>query len=369
MGSRRWSAPATASSPTTPAGTGAVRAGARAGRLRLRRPRRRPRARCSTSSASSAPCSPARRWARTRSRASRSSTPSASRRRSSSSRPAFDPGQRRPRPRRAGTRSPTGLRTGGVEGFVEAYGDPGVPEAWRDTVVQRPPPAPGRARAPRGGRRRAARRPALAAVRRARRPGGDRGARRSSSPSRDEADPGHPLERGRGATRDASRRRAAAQSRSRARRRSRGRAASSRRSSPSSRVPSDPLRSVPRVASRTLLGGVQNGASEGSRRSPFRGTDVSDAGYSGTPLPKKLGFKPGMRAHVDAAPPELPDLLGELDGVTWLTRPARPLDIVLLFVTERRELARRVARCRSASRRPGCCGSAGPSGRRACPRT
>src|SRR3954468_380226 len=25
-----------------------------------------------------------------------------------------------------------GLREGGVEGFVEAYGDPGVPEAWRE---------------------------------------------------------------------------------------------------------------------------------------------------------------------------------------------------------------------------------------------
>ena len=28
-----------------------------------------------------------------------------------------------------------GLRTGGVEGFVAAYGDPGVPEAWRETVI------------------------------------------------------------------------------------------------------------------------------------------------------------------------------------------------------------------------------------------
>ncbi|HZO35552.1 MAG TPA: alpha/beta fold hydrolase [Solirubrobacteraceae bacterium] len=28
-----------------------------------------------------------------------------------------------------------GLRDGGVEGFVEAYGDPGVPDAWRETVV------------------------------------------------------------------------------------------------------------------------------------------------------------------------------------------------------------------------------------------
>jgi pimeloyl-ACP methyl ester carboxylesterase len=29
-----------------------------------------------------------------------------------------------------------GLRDGGVEGFVEAYGDPGVPPAWRETVVK-----------------------------------------------------------------------------------------------------------------------------------------------------------------------------------------------------------------------------------------
>jgi pimeloyl-ACP methyl ester carboxylesterase len=29
-----------------------------------------------------------------------------------------------------------GLRTGGVEGFVAAYGDPGVPDAWRDTVIK-----------------------------------------------------------------------------------------------------------------------------------------------------------------------------------------------------------------------------------------
>ncbi|WP_354702106.1 esterase/lipase [Paraconexibacter sp. AEG42_29] len=29
-----------------------------------------------------------------------------------------------------------GLRTGGVDGFVAAYGEPGVPEQWRDTVVK-----------------------------------------------------------------------------------------------------------------------------------------------------------------------------------------------------------------------------------------
>jgi pimeloyl-ACP methyl ester carboxylesterase len=29
-----------------------------------------------------------------------------------------------------------GLRSGGVEGFVDAYGDPGVPDAWRETVFK-----------------------------------------------------------------------------------------------------------------------------------------------------------------------------------------------------------------------------------------
>ena len=49
---------------------------------------------------------------------------------------------------------------------------------------------------------------------------------------------------------------------------------------------------------------------------------MSDAGYSGTPLPKKLGFKPGMRAHVHAAPPELADLLGELRRRDLAAAPA-----------------------------------------------
>jgi pimeloyl-ACP methyl ester carboxylesterase len=29
-----------------------------------------------------------------------------------------------------------GLRTGGIDGFIEAYGDPGVPESWRETVIK-----------------------------------------------------------------------------------------------------------------------------------------------------------------------------------------------------------------------------------------
>src|SRR5581483_7752416 len=30
----------------------------------------------------------------------------------------------------------SGLREGGVEGFIEAYGEPGVPSAWRESVVK-----------------------------------------------------------------------------------------------------------------------------------------------------------------------------------------------------------------------------------------
>jgi hypothetical protein len=68
------------------------------------------------------------------------------------------------------------------------------------------------------------------------------------------------------------------------------------------------------------------------------------AGYSGTPLVRKLGFKPGMRAHYVAAPEGFDALLGELpDGVRVLARAAPELDLVVLFVTTRAELQRRLA--------------------------
>jgi hypothetical protein len=67
------------------------------------------------------------------------------------------------------------------------------------------------------------------------------------------------------------------------------------------------------------------------------------AGYSATPLVRKLGFKPGMRAHYAHAPAGFEALLGELpDGARVLARPAARLDLVVLFVRERRELERRL---------------------------
>ena len=65
------------------------------------------------------------------------------------------------------------------------------------------------------------------------------------------------------------------------------------------------------------------------------------AGYSGAPLVRKLGFKPGMRVHCAAAPEGFAALVGPLpDGVQMLERPAAGLDLAMLFVTERHELER-----------------------------
>jgi pimeloyl-ACP methyl ester carboxylesterase len=50
--------------------------------------------------------------------------------------PAYDPGDDRPGQMDRWDRLSDGLRDGGVEGFVAAYGDPGVPEAWRETVTK-----------------------------------------------------------------------------------------------------------------------------------------------------------------------------------------------------------------------------------------
>ena len=71
---------------------------------------------------------------------------------------------------------------------------------------------------------------------------------------------------------------------------------------------------------------------------------MTTAGYSGTPLVRKLGFKPGMRVHYAAAPEEFAALVGDVpEGVRVLKRPAADLDLAVLFVTERRSLERGLA--------------------------
>ncbi|HEY5078228.1 MAG TPA: hypothetical protein VII43_00210 [Opitutaceae bacterium] len=59
------------------------------------------------------------------------------------------------------------------------------------------------------------------------------------------------------------------------------------------------------------------------------------AGYSGTPLWKKLGYKDGTPAHVDGAPAGYADLLGLPKDVkvAWAARPGRGIAFVHLFST------------------------------------
>jgi hypothetical protein len=75
---------------------------------------------------------------------------------------------------------------------------------------------------------------------------------------------------------------------------------------------------------------------------------VAAAGYSGTPLPRKLGFKPGITAVFLDAPEHLEELLGDLEGVTIKRSLRGHADLVMCFVTRRRELERRAARLREA---------------------
>ncbi len=62
------------------------------------------------------------------------------------------------------------------------------------------------------------------------------------------------------------------------------------------------------------------------------------AGYSGTPLPKKLGFKPGTRACFVNEPQGLSAELGPLEGVAQVSPRSKNLDLVLLFCKRLDEL-------------------------------
>jgi len=73
------------------------------------------------------------------------------------------------------------------------------------------------------------------------------------------------------------------------------------------------------------------------------------AGYSGTPLARKLGFKPGFDAAYVQAPEHFEALLGELpDDVVVRRRLRGPLDLIVCFVTARAELERRLPSLRAA---------------------
>ena len=76
------------------------------------------------------------------------------------------------------------------------------------------------------------------------------------------------------------------------------------------------------------------------------------AGYSGTPLPKKLGIKEGSRVALLGAPPGFEHTLGDLPAGATARRGARgAADLTLWFVRSRAAL--RAGMARHASRAAG----------------
>jgi hypothetical protein len=73
------------------------------------------------------------------------------------------------------------------------------------------------------------------------------------------------------------------------------------------------------------------------------------AGYSATPLARKLGFKAPMTVYTVDAPREYRDWLADLDpGVDFSTRVTPRLAAAHVFVTRRADLAKHAAALRKA---------------------
>ena len=70
---------------------------------------------------------------------------------------------------------------------------------------------------------------------------------------------------------------------------------------------------------------------------------ATSAGYSGTPLPRKLGIKPQARVALIGAPYDFDEVLGELPpGVSVRRRARGTFDVIVVFVQKRSELERRL---------------------------
>jgi hypothetical protein len=76
---------------------------------------------------------------------------------------------------------------------------------------------------------------------------------------------------------------------------------------------------------------------------------TTPAGYSGTPLPRKLGIKAESRVGLIGAPHDFDDVLGELPpGVSVRRRVQGRFDVLVIFVQKRSELERRMPALKQA---------------------
>jgi hypothetical protein len=64
------------------------------------------------------------------------------------------------------------------------------------------------------------------------------------------------------------------------------------------------------------------------------------AGYSGTPLPQKLGITGSSVFTVVGAPAHFEELLGDVGDAVWQHSLLAPLDVVVAFHTRRAQLER-----------------------------
>lgn len=75
------------------------------------------------------------------------------------------------------------------------------------------------------------------------------------------------------------------------------------------------------------------------------------AGYSGTPLPKKLGIRPGSAIRLIDAPPGYRALLEPLpEGARFVTRLTETTDLVHVFSSRRAGLAKALRQIRDGMR-------------------
>ena len=72
------------------------------------------------------------------------------------------------------------------------------------------------------------------------------------------------------------------------------------------------------------------------------------AGYSGTPLWKKLGLKPGFSVYAHKAPLDYQEMLGleKLVPVRWLKRPLEGVNVVHAFFKDLAELRKLIPQYR-----------------------
>jgi hypothetical protein len=78
------------------------------------------------------------------------------------------------------------------------------------------------------------------------------------------------------------------------------------------------------------------------------------AGYSGTPLPRKLGIKPGHTLALVEAPDGFGAILGELpEGVRVAGGLAAAFDVAVIFVGRVAELEKRLTSARKKMRQDG----------------